>query len=299
MSLSEPRAGHVVVVGDVMTDIIVRPEGPIVHGSDRRAAIAMLPGGSGANQAAWLARFGLPVMLAARVGREDAEAHAAALRRHGVTPALAVDERLGSGRLVALLAPDGERSFLTDRGANEALCRADLPDALLDGAALLHVSAYALVSPGPRAAVLDFLGAARRRGVPVTIDPASAGFLRDLGPANVLAWIRGAAMLFPNVDEAEALTGLADEEGQLRHLAALFDLVVLKRGGRGAAAARGTARWSVAGPAVAAVDTTGAGDAFLAAFLAAHLAGAQIEACLARGVAAGAQAVSVPGGQPR
>ena len=53
--------GRVLVVGDVMTDIVVLPEGPIVRGSDRRAAIRSRPGGSGANQAVWLAHFGANV----------------------------------------------------------------------------------------------------------------------------------------------------------------------------------------------------------------------------------------------
>ena len=51
--------GRVLVVGDVMTDIICKPEGPLVVGSDRRALIRMRPGGSGANQAVWMAAFGL------------------------------------------------------------------------------------------------------------------------------------------------------------------------------------------------------------------------------------------------
>ena len=62
---AKPR---VLVIGDVITDVIVRPEGPIVPGSDRRAQISVHPGGSASNQAAWLARFGVPVALAARAG---------------------------------------------------------------------------------------------------------------------------------------------------------------------------------------------------------------------------------------
>jgi hypothetical protein len=48
---------HILVIGDVMTDVIVRPEGPLARGSDRRAAITVQAGGSMANQAAWLAAF--------------------------------------------------------------------------------------------------------------------------------------------------------------------------------------------------------------------------------------------------
>ena len=57
-----------------MTDVIVRPEGPLARGSDRRAKIRFKPGGSAANQAAWLASFGVAVDLVARVGLADVEA---------------------------------------------------------------------------------------------------------------------------------------------------------------------------------------------------------------------------------
>ena len=60
--------GKVLVVGDVMTDIIVKPEGPLNRGSDRRAAIRSRPGGSGANQAVWLGAMGADVRFVARVG---------------------------------------------------------------------------------------------------------------------------------------------------------------------------------------------------------------------------------------
>ena len=158
--------GFAVVVGDVMTDVIVKPEGPLARGTDRRARIATLPGGSGANQAAWLGHFGVPVRFAARVGAGDVAASAASLRAFGVEPRLAADNHLPTGTLVTLLDPDGERSFLTDRGANDALGPGDLPESLLDGAALLHVSGYALFGEGPRAAVLALMAAARRRGLP-------------------------------------------------------------------------------------------------------------------------------------
>ena len=87
-SRAKPR---ILLIGDVMTDVIVRPEGPLARGSDRRAAIALEPGGSAANQAAWLASFGVAVDLVARVGAADLEVEAARLAEAGVTPHLVGD----------------------------------------------------------------------------------------------------------------------------------------------------------------------------------------------------------------
>src|SRR5581483_6249674 len=124
---------RVLVVGDVMVDIIVRPEGPIAIGSDRRATIRARSGGSAANQAAWLAYFGVAARLVGRVGAADRDAQAALFGEAGVEAHLAADETRESGRLIALIDPSGERSFFTDRGANDGLAASDIPDALFDG----------------------------------------------------------------------------------------------------------------------------------------------------------------------
>ena len=288
---------RILLVGDVMTDVIVRPEGPLARGSDRRAAIVLEPGGSAANQAAWLASFGVAVDLVARVGAADVEVEAARLAEAGVTPHLVGDPERPTGRLVALIDPRGERSFFTDRGANEALTAADIPDALIAGASMIHLSGYSFFAPSPREAVLDVM---RRAGATsVSVDPASAEFLREVGPQEFLEWTKGAAILFPNQDEAAVLTGADDPETQCARLAALYPLVVLKRGGSGCQAAAGAARWRIAAPKVEAVDTTGAGDAFVAAFLAARLQGAEIDAALERAVTAGAEAATRVGGRPK
>ncbi len=217
-------------------------------------------------------------------------------RRRGVEAWLVADQERETGRLVALIDPSGERSFLTDRGANEALTEADIPDALLARADLVHLSGYSFFAPSPRRAVRR---AMQRAGVvPISVDPASAEFLREVGPDNFLEWTRGAAMCFPNAEEAAALAGSLDGETQLARLARHYPLVVVKRGAQGCEAAEGQKRWRAASPAAKAIDTTGAGDAFVAGFLAARLAGAPIEPCLARAVAAGSQATQFIGGRP-
>ena len=106
-------------------------------------------------------------------------------------------------------------------------------------------------------------------------------------------------MLFPNAEEAAILVGSDDPETQCARLAAHYPLVVVKRGAAGAEAAEGARRWRAGAPEVEAVDTTGAGDAFVAAFLAARLSGAEIQTALARAVAAGAAASTIVGGRPK
>jgi sugar/nucleoside kinase (ribokinase family) len=297
--MSDPGSGRVLVVGDVMTDIICKPEGPLAVGSDRRATIRTRPGGSGANQAVWLAAFGLGVRFAARVGIADLDTLAARFSSLGIEPVLAGDPDLPSGTIVTILDPDGERSFLTDRGANAALGAADLPAALLDDCRTLLVSGYSLFEPGPRQAVTGLIAAAVARSVPVSVDPASVGFLEEVGPADFLSWTEGVTTIFANEAEALTLTGEASLDAQMAALGAVYRRVVIKRGAMGAAiGGRSGVSHSLPAPKVTAIDTTGAGDAFAAAFVAAELRGAEPADCLGRAIAAGAEAVTRFGGQP-
>ncbi len=321
------RASRALVIGDVMMDVIVRPEGPVARGSDRRAAITVQPGGSAANQAAWLAHYGAGVDFVARVGAADVESETARFTEIGVTPHLVGDPDRETGRLIALIDPDGERSFLTDRGANEALEARDISDALIASAAHISLSGYSFFAPSPRAAVLDVM---RRAGdKPISVDPASAEFLREVGADNFLAWTRGATILFPNEEEAAVLAGSTDPEIQGERLAKHYPVVVIKRGAAGAEALEGGRRWRIKAaksepvdvsgvrdpgvaalladgarrygiktPKVEAVDTTGAGDAFVAGFLAARLTGADIRTALGRAAGAGMAAATIIGGQP-
>ena len=302
MPTSEGKAGtcanpRILLIGDLMTDVIVRPEGPMAKGSDRRATIAVRAGRLG-GQSGGVARvlrrrgrFRRPRRLRRCRGRGGAASQA------GVTAHLIGDPERPTGRLVALIDPSGERSFFTDRGANEALCAADIPDALIAGAAHIHLSGYSFFAPSSREAVLDVM---RRAGAtPVSVDPASAEFLREVGPQEFLEWTKGAAILFPNEEEAAVLTGSDDPETQCARLAALYPLVVVKRGAAAAKRRQARQRWRIAAPKIEAVDTTGAGDAFVAAFLAARLKGAEVEAALKRAVAAGAKAGPASGEGPK
>lgn len=292
-------SAKVLVVGDVMTDIIVVPEGPIVKGSDRRAQVRHRPGGSGANQAVWLGAMGADVVFAARVGADDLGRLEDYFRGRGVVPVLAADADLPSGVLVTMVDPDGERSFLTDRGANLNLSSDDLPATLLDGVGMVMVSGYSFFAERPRLAVQGLLAEAKARGIAVAIDPASEGFLAEVGVERFIEWTRGADWLFANEDEAAALCGASGFEACVVALGAHYQRVVLKRGRHGAAlGGHNGVELMLPAQVVEMVDSTGAGDAFAAGFVAALLAGDDTTSAMGKAIAAGAKAVQSIGGQP-
>jgi sugar/nucleoside kinase (ribokinase family) len=304
---------RVLVIGDVINDILVETRGPLVEGADNPAEIRSRPGGSAANQAAWMGHLGLDVVFAGRVGEADAELHRAELARFGVDAQLAADESAGTGSVVVLVGADGERTMITDRGANLRLVPPDVPFGLLDGAALLHLTGYTLVDPGPRPVALELIAQARRRGVPVSVDPGSSAFLARLAPGDFVRWTAGAAICFPNRDEAGVLTGETDPVQMAIALSAHYGAVAVKLAADGAVlAARRAGRAVGAGragryrdpperfPALPAVvrDTTGAGDAFCAGFLAAWLVGAGLAGAMSAAAQAAAVAVAALGGRP-
>ncbi|MFI2199380.1 carbohydrate kinase family protein [Streptomyces sp. NPDC020192] len=296
------RNGALLVVGDVVTDIVARHRGPLAAGTDTAAAIRTLPGGAGANVACWAAHTGCAdVRLLGRVGADTVAWHERELVAAGVRPRLVVDPEAATGTVICLVdtGAAAERTFLTDSGASLRLEPADWSDTLLDGVARLHLSGYLLFAESSRELARTALVAARARGVPVSLDPASAGFLVRLGVDRFLAFAEGLHVLLPSRDEACLLTGLSDPVDAAAKLSRLVPLVVTKAGADGALVTR-TGAAPIRIPATPAVpqDTTGAGDAFTGAFLAALLAGADPEEAAASGCRAGAEAVGRVGARP-
>ncbi|MBT2438719.1 sugar kinase [Streptomyces sp. ISL-36] len=288
------------VVGDVVTDVVARHRTPLAPATDTAAVIRTLPGGAGANAACWAARSGCAdVRLLGRVGTEAADWHTRALRLAGVRPLLVRDPRAATATVISLVDAHAERTFLTDSGAALRLSPADWSDELLRGVAHLHLSGYLFFGATSREAALGALRGARAAGVSVSVDPASVGFLKDLGVDRFMAAASGADVLFPNADEARLLTGCADPVAAAERLSRTFPLVAVTLGDRGALVAEaGAVTGRVAAPSVQPVDSTGAGDAFAGAFLAARLAGADPVAAAEAGCRAGAEAVTVVGGRP-
>jgi sugar/nucleoside kinase (ribokinase family) len=258
----------------VINDLLVKPLDGVTRGSDTPAVIRACPGGAAANQAAWMAHLGSSVTFAGRVGARDAEYHRHELARTGVRAYLAADPDAETGSIVIMVAPDGERTMFTDRGANRYLRQDDVPGSLLDDAQVLHLTGYTFFEPPLVEVALWLLTRARSRGLAVTIDPGSAAFLARLDPGAFLRWTDGAAVVFPNRDEAAVLVGEADPATMAARLTQHYAVVVLKLGAQGCLLAMpGQEPVSLAAYPAQAQDTTGAGDAFCAAFMSRWLAG--------------------------
>jgi sugar/nucleoside kinase (ribokinase family) len=288
---------RVICLGDLMVDVLARLPGPLALGSDTPAEIRWTGGGSAANTACWLAADGVAVSFVGRVGADvPGRAAVEALAKAGVRTSVSVDPELPTGTCIVLVDAGGERTMVPSTGANAAMSPHDIDAVPLDAGSHLHVSGYAL-SGGARTAALHAMDRARAGGATISLGAASAAPLHTMGGSSFLDWAAGATV-FANRDEAEVLVGGADGAEQARRIAARSGSAVVTGGERSAAWSDGSAVIEVAAEPVAVLDSTGAGDAFAAGYLAARADGADPAGALAAGHRLAARACSVLGGRP-
>jgi sugar/nucleoside kinase (ribokinase family) len=294
----QPR-GRVVCLGDVMLDIAAMLPGPLALGSDTPAPIRFSHGGSAANTAAWLAGLGVPCVFAGRVGDDPFGRDAvAALSAHGVITRVSIDPVTPTGVCLVLVGPDGERTMVPSAGANATLDATDLGTDLLRAGDHLHLSGYALLTEGSRAAALFALRLAGKVGASVSVDAASAEPIQVVGPQRFLDWLPSGALLLANADELAALTGTDDQAAGITALVARGLDVVLKCGARGSLLGTAAGSWHLPAEPAEVVDSTGAGDAFAAGLLAARWGGAELVEALGQANQLGAAAVGKLGARP-
>ena len=290
----------VIVVGDLMVDVVAVMSGPLVRGSDTPSQITTTGGGAAANVAAWLAHQGVPTSYVGRVGNDALGRDSTdVLTEAGVHAWVTIDDTAPTGTCVVLVEPGGERSLLPDGGANATLLPADVPPTAFRPGGHLHLSGYALLAAGSREAAITALALAAAARMTVSVDPSSAALLAEVGSARFLDWTRGVHLLLTNAEEATVLTGAADPHEAAAALAETYREVVVKLGPGGAVWQSGFIAASAPAERVEVIDTTGAGDAFAAGFLASWLLHPEPETALAAGNRLAARAVGQVGARPQ
>lgn len=266
---------RVVVVGDLVLDVVLAPDGSVERGTDVTGRVVMRQGGSAANTARWLGRLRMRPALVCAVGRDaTGRSLVGELLDDGVDVLAVRVAGAATGRIGVLVEPGGERSFVTDRGAALRLRPVDLRPAWFARAAAVHLPAYSLLDQPLGEAGMAAARLGHAAGALVSVDLASSAPLLADGRRAARMLIAEAApdLLFATRDEARALVG------SVKHLDRLLELApaaVVKRGRKGATVllrdGDDRLRFEVATTPAKVDDTTGAGDAFDAGFLAGWL----------------------------
>lgn len=277
------RFSSLCVISGAHVDATGRLDGPPAFGFSNPGRMRRAPGGAGLNAASAAASLGLKTALAGAVGDDaDGRMLAETLARRGIANALHPLPGFATGQYVALVAPDGQMAIgFADLSIHET---ADAGWLLSHcGEALRRADAW-LVSPNLSQSSLAALAerAQSRLFAAATISPAKAPRLRPV--------LRRLDLLFSNLAEARALTGLADAPP-----AALID--ALRQAGVGAAVLtesgnplhgyEGTGRFCLQPPPVERIaDVNGAGDALAGSTLAGLSRGMALADAAALGIAA-------------
>ena len=263
-------------VGSAIADIIAWPvdSSVLAHAHLHAEKIILGPGGCGGNLSIGVAALGHQVDLIAKVGedylgrmlRDELHQRGVGLSR------LVVDPEDETGRTLVLVDTTGERRFVYAPGANAHLCSRDLADIPLSDYRALHISDIFLLPLLEANPLVNLLQSARRAGCHTSLDTIWDGSGRWL--ASLEPYLPLLDLLFVSEEEAEHIFPELSPERQVdRFLEMGVGRVILKRGARGCVVGSGDLRECVCPAEARPVDTTGAGDAFAAGYLAGYLEG--------------------------
>jgi sugar/nucleoside kinase (ribokinase family) len=249
-------------IGDLVEDVVVWLNTELNIGSDTESIIRRTRGGSAANVSMFAALTGAPSRFIGQVGNDRLGSQLCeVLRESGVDVQVITDGRTGS--IVVLVQPNGQRSFLTDRGVASHLAHFDAT--LMNDVSILHVPTYSLTDEPLASTCVQYINTARATGSIISIDASSSSVLTQYGTDRYRALIQTLEpdVFMCNEDEAKVL-GLGAQQPIVGAA-----LTIIKQGPLPVIAVQhdGTTTEVAVTPVANIVDTTGAGDAFAAGFL--------------------------------
>lgn len=257
-------------------------------------------GSSSAICAVGLARLGNEVMFVGAVGADsNGDFCLDTLRHEGVDVSRVKRHRDLKTGITVSISSRRDRSLITFAGAISFFTAADIPPEAFLGSRHLHVSAYFLQT-GLHSGLPDLFRRARAAGLTTSLDcgydPA------ETWDGGLLTVLEETDVFFPNEVETRGITGQSDPERGLQWLENGRTLLVVKLGSGGCIARHRGETISLPAFPIDVVDTTGAGDSFVAGFLHEWLRERDLSACLRLASACGAlstRAVGGTGAQPR
>nr|WP_122011785.1 carbohydrate kinase family protein [Maliibacterium massiliense] len=278
------KQAEVVCIGYAVVDIPLCPVDvrKLETETCRVEHIRPVVGGDAINESTIIARLGHKVRMVGRLGDDMMGRFILEhCQKNSIDTAyMTVDASSDTPINIALVHPDGERTFVVPQGgARQRFCLEDIDFASFDGAKLLSLASIFVHPQLGNAQLVQIFQQARRRGMMICADMVHSRFGETL--SDIREALSYVDYFFPNQEEAQRLTGKTDLDAVAD---ALLDCgvghVVIKTGRAGCLIKDTAQRLEVPTFSKARrVDTIGAGDNFVAGFIAALLEGKDVYAC--------------------
>ena len=246
-----------------------------VHAETAGMTKSRASGGSAANTIHGLAHLGIKTGFVGSVGNDDmGKFFKKDLKVNKIKPILfpSLNE---TGKAIALISKDSERTFATYLGAAVDLRSEDISHDVFEGYDYFYVEGYLVQDPKMFEKALRL---ASQAGLKICLDLASFNIVADYIDFFKTVISKYVDILFANEEEIKAFTGLSPEEGA-KQVNEFCDLVVIKMGAEGSFCVCKEGMIRIGVRPSKPIDTTGAGDLFAAGFIYGHLKGLSPETC--------------------
>lgn len=221
-------------------------------------------GGSAANTASGTANMGIETTYIGMVGDDElGDFYIQDMQQNNISTCIFRNSDMQTGLALALVSPDGERTFATNLGAAITLSADNIGQSLFEGCEYLHIEGY-LISNHDLFEKIITCG--RQAGCKISIDLASYNVVEEnLDYLKLVC--KGVHIIFANEEEAKAFSGKEAEEA-LEYIAQYADIAVVKVGAKGSLISSQGKVVKVGETLRNKIDTTGAGDLYAGGFLA-------------------------------
>jgi sugar/nucleoside kinase (ribokinase family) len=232
-------------------------------------------GGSAANTIHGLARLGIETGFIGKVGEDEAGVFFEKdMEECDIKPYL-LKSKTNSGRAMALISPDSERTFATYLGAAVELSPEDITIEQFEGYEFFHIEGYLVQN---HALIEKAVKLAKEKGLTVTLDMASYNVVEENLEFLKEILTHYVDIVFANEEEAKSFTGKEPEDA-LIHFSDLCDIAIVKTGKSGSLVKKGSEMHDVSPIIVESIDTTGAGDLYAAGFIYGLIKGYSLDKC--------------------
>lgn len=236
---------------------------------------SLASGGAAGNTARGLGKLGIPVIYTGKVNIDEfGELYYNDMLKHKVSPIL-LQGNQPTGRALALISPDSERTFATCLGAAVEISENDITEQSFNDVSILMIEGYLVFNHD---LMMKAGKLAKQMEIKVALDMASYNVV-DANKDFLIDYINNYVdIVFANEEEAFSLTGKRDVEA-LEEIQKMCEIAVVKVGSKGSWVSRGNDKFHIDPISATCKDTTGAGDLYASGFLSGLHQGLSLDKC--------------------